>query len=93
MKRTRTRANLYRETAGILTRAGLEAIVTQAEYGKETARMDIIALVNALEDAQVIVEAATRWRQCRYPNKRSYHADCDADMDLVSAIDHPGGIE
>lgn len=34
-----------------------------------------------------VVEAAESWREMRYPRSRSWKADCDEDMHLVSAVD------
>jgi hypothetical protein len=51
------------------------------------AQAELRALRSERDALRPVVEAAESWREMRYPRSRSWKADCDEDMHLVSAVD------
>lgn len=55
--------------------------------GRSLTTETLQAFLIYLQHAAPVVEAAKTWRDKKYPQQRSWLANCDEDMDLVSAID------
>lgn len=72
----RSSADLVRQIAGRDVEGELD----------ETAAL-LEGAVAEIDRASVVTAAAVTWRERKYPHVRSWLADCDTDMDLVSAVD------